>query len=897
MPCVALYTGDDKWYRAIIEDIPGKKQVNVRYVDYGNKERLWYKQLYKITEDFLKLPAQAIKCRLQDINPIGNNWPENAADHMATICDGKDLKAFFHTCENDECLVSLMVCTQEPEDIGEQLMELGVAEAPENFKIHYQKNQALRFMLAGEMMQNQRQGRSKRTLQQLRQMQAPVLKPGAVCAGKRCVLVEFLTTLSVCRIQIRLASQAGIFRDLQNQLDEELNQISQPTQFKPALGEVCAIKMTHAPFCARAKVIKYDLDSIQVLMVDCGGMEWVKYSQVFPLPERLASFKNLALMVSLAGIAPPMGKSGWPGITFDRLKEELSTRSNLYMKRKGRSVLDPELGVKVMPVELGWMQEEVGGPFEPNTVLTFSINELLIECGVALPAKSVQPDNSNVAEKSTLADSTCTLTYERALSCEDFCLQEAESLSILSMLVDQEKMPCDTKENMYEKLKEWPASPLPASTTFNAIPSYIDYEGIIYLQPVANTRNIELMRESQTMQFTGTVATDEDLCWSPGDPVVAMFHLDKKWYRATVLQREEDGNVKVQFVDYGNEETVVFNQLRQTITFSHIPIQCHRAVLHGIVPNSLSGKWETKLLDFIHSTIVEKECRIQVIEKPKEDGLLKVNLEILDVAIDLSSLLADKMKVCRRLSKFESQFEYEDSVDVVVESDISLDSVLDLSLPVPALKLPRDPSEIFPIKVTAIKDPSHVYITPEFLGTGPLSATQKLAEESFKANSSFINQAACDIKTYSVVSNPVIGEMYLGKSLRGEWCRVQVKNIDPTGITVLYIDIGNVERIPQNWLVMCPSEGKKIPANAICVNLHCVEPRDGPHAPWDEDALKCISSCFMHSADKKFYAVVKEEGTPPVVEIYSVDEHGTRTLAYADAISKGHIVLGEQVKE
>lgn len=37
--------------------------------------------------------------------------------------------------------------------------------------------------------------------------------------------------------------------------------------------------------------------------------------------------------------------------------------------------------------------------------------------------RSVQPDNLTVAEKSTLADSTCTLTYERALSCEDFCLQ------------------------------------------------------------------------------------------------------------------------------------------------------------------------------------------------------------------------------------------------------------------------------------------------------------------------------------------------------------------------------------------------------------------------------------------------------------------------------------------
>lgn len=42
-----------------------------------------------------------------------------------------------------------------------------------------------------------------------------------------------------------------------------------------------------------------------------------------------------------------------------------------------------------------------------------------------------------------------------------------------------------------------------------------------------------------------------------------------------------------------------------------------------------------------------------------------MNLEILDVAIDLSSLLADKMRVCKRVSKVEPLLEYEDSVDVV----------------------------------------------------------------------------------------------------------------------------------------------------------------------------------------------------------------------------------------
>lgn len=61
MPCVAKYSGDGKWYRARIEDLPGKQKVDVQYVDFGNEERLWYNQICKITDDFLKLPAQVIQ--------------------------------------------------------------------------------------------------------------------------------------------------------------------------------------------------------------------------------------------------------------------------------------------------------------------------------------------------------------------------------------------------------------------------------------------------------------------------------------------------------------------------------------------------------------------------------------------------------------------------------------------------------------------------------------------------------------------------------------------------------------------------------------------------------------------------------------------------------------------
>lgn len=60
MPCVAKYSVDGRWYRAKIMDLPGRKEVDVYYVDFGNEERLWYNQIHKITDDFLKLPTQVV---------------------------------------------------------------------------------------------------------------------------------------------------------------------------------------------------------------------------------------------------------------------------------------------------------------------------------------------------------------------------------------------------------------------------------------------------------------------------------------------------------------------------------------------------------------------------------------------------------------------------------------------------------------------------------------------------------------------------------------------------------------------------------------------------------------------------------------------------------------------
>lgn len=58
MVCSCQYSSDNMFYRAIITNLPGRKQVDVVYVDFGNRERVHYSRLRVLLDEFLILPAQ-----------------------------------------------------------------------------------------------------------------------------------------------------------------------------------------------------------------------------------------------------------------------------------------------------------------------------------------------------------------------------------------------------------------------------------------------------------------------------------------------------------------------------------------------------------------------------------------------------------------------------------------------------------------------------------------------------------------------------------------------------------------------------------------------------------------------------------------------------------------------
>ncbi|XP_026523171.1 tudor domain-containing protein 1 isoform X2 [Notechis scutatus] len=83
-PCCARFSGDDKWYRALVLEI-NVSEVKVVYADYGNVEMLPFSRLQPITAPYLKLPFQILKCSLAGIMGLDGKWSISAIEKLKSL--------------------------------------------------------------------------------------------------------------------------------------------------------------------------------------------------------------------------------------------------------------------------------------------------------------------------------------------------------------------------------------------------------------------------------------------------------------------------------------------------------------------------------------------------------------------------------------------------------------------------------------------------------------------------------------------------------------------------------------------------------------------------------------------------------------------------------------------
>lgn len=95
--CIAQYAEDLKWYRAVIKSVE-ENSASVQFVDYGNTETVEFNKIKIIQKEFLKLPVQAIHCKLFGIKNI--SFDKSKTSIFEDKVNGKTLEAEFITEES-----------------------------------------------------------------------------------------------------------------------------------------------------------------------------------------------------------------------------------------------------------------------------------------------------------------------------------------------------------------------------------------------------------------------------------------------------------------------------------------------------------------------------------------------------------------------------------------------------------------------------------------------------------------------------------------------------------------------------------------------------------------------------------------------------------------------------
>ncbi|XP_025948128.1 tudor domain-containing protein 15 [Dromaius novaehollandiae] len=82
--CVVKCSKDGRWYRATVVQQVSADEVDVVFVDFGNRERVLLKDIQGVLPDFLALESQAFRCSLKNgplqINTL--NWSEEVCRHF-----------------------------------------------------------------------------------------------------------------------------------------------------------------------------------------------------------------------------------------------------------------------------------------------------------------------------------------------------------------------------------------------------------------------------------------------------------------------------------------------------------------------------------------------------------------------------------------------------------------------------------------------------------------------------------------------------------------------------------------------------------------------------------------------------------------------------------------------
>ncbi|KAL4236389.1 Tudor domain [Mactra antiquata] len=285
-----------------------------------------------------------------------------------------------------------------------------------------------------------------------------------------------------------------------------------------------------------------------------------------------------------------------------------------------------------------------------------------------------------------------------------------------------------------------------------------------------------------------------------GMPCVAKFSEDGMWYRAHVISLDQM-KAEVQFVDYGNTETVTRDQLRKLKPeYMSMKAQGIKCCLDDVI--ALNKPWSDKATEDFEDLTHDKHLVARVSCVSSSSLTHMVDLENVDEKLNIAETMCDKGHCTLKPSK---------------SSPVK---VMKVKNPFIALSL----EGVIDVYVSWIENPERFWIQPT-------SKENELLELVEKIQELYTTGAGAGLKCESVaVGEPVVAQFTEDEA----WYRGYIERLAGDKCSVRFIDYGNAELVTKDAVRLPTDELLKEPAHAGLCKLKDIRPLQS--GQWADDA-------------------------------------------------------------
>lgn len=635
------------------------------------------------------------------------------------------------------------------------------------------------------------------------------------------------------------------------------------------LDDKCVVRSLKDKLFYRALILNVlEKGNYQVFLKDIARKETASAADMFELDSEF-TIRDYSVQCKLGGLKPTGGLDYWSHAAIDYFKELIEQYHQLFMQK-----LEP-VQDKIMSIKLITILDKDIGPLDPESHTKISINNLLLDEGLALPVKLISTG-------------------------ETITMKPEENDDIFDVEEDGDNIETDDKGSFalpdnYRRSASQITSWLPpvrfTDEHFDGWPSYVDHDGFIYIQTEQSLHILKNVSRILESCFSKAQVLSIDK-YEVGNLCTVKYHLDNSYTRGIVTKTTGD-KLFVRLVDFGNEEEITEDEIRAEIALTDVPMLATKCKMANVIPKTKNKKWPITVLDTLHLTIVDKKCQILLEEDDNLSEIPRISLYLNNICINKIIMEWDFDKNASSATDHKSKnVSMTEDDDVVIETDevcnttnlsddVSIEDPIDVPSPMMTyqhVSLPENESSFEAIVINLI-DFRTVVVEATFLR----DIMQETAEQ-FEEMIIEINKIA---PTLSSLLEPIVGLPCVG--LFGSdncWYRAEILSIDNTGnqIKILFVDYGNVEIVPLKELRPILPKWLEFPVQMLICTIR------GIYKNVDEDDLDVALEMRNTLVDKKVLCEIQSLSPDLEVELFDCD---SLNLIYAKLVERGVIYILE----